>query len=70
MIVLKEIAMAKLMCEKCWFRGRYDHNPTSLLGKFWRWHAGWCPGWRGYMRSLPEDEKQRLADIYKLPMSK
>ena len=62
--------MAKLMCEKCWFRGQYDRNPTSLLGKFWRWHAGWCPGWRGYMRSLPEDEKQRLADIYKLPMIK
>ena len=51
-------------CETCGFRARYDRNPKSLLGRIWRWHANWCPGWRGYMRSLPEDERVRLAQKY------
>lgn len=53
-------------CEKCKFRATYDRNPRSLLGRIWRWHAGWCPGWRGYMRSLPPEERARLARQYDL----
>jgi hypothetical protein len=58
--------MGKHTCENCSFRARYDRNPKSFLGRIWRWHAGWCPGWRGYMRSLPEEERVRLAQRYKL----
>ena len=58
--------MAKPMCETCWFRGRYDRNAQSLVGRLWRWHAGWCPGWKSYMNSLPEDERKRLAEHYQL----
>jgi hypothetical protein len=53
-------------CGKCGFRARYDRNPGSLLGRLWRWHAGWCPGWKKYMESLPEDEKILLSQKYKL----
>jgi hypothetical protein len=53
-------------CEKCGFRSRYDRNPQSILGRLWRWHASWCPGWKSYMRSLPAEERSRLAEKYDL----
>jgi hypothetical protein len=53
--------MAKHHCKNCGFRARYDRNPRSLMGRLWRWHAGWCPGWRAYLASLPAEERQRLA---------
>jgi hypothetical protein len=36
------------------------------LGRLWRWHAGWCPGWKSYMKSLPEEERRELAEKYDL----
>jgi hypothetical protein len=56
--------MAKSSCEKCAFRAKYDNNPSSFLGRLWRWHANWCPGWSGYMKSLPKEERSRLAKKY------
>lgn len=58
--------MADHNCEKCSFRKKYDRNPKSLLGRIWRWHAGWCPGWNGYMRSLDDEKRAGLAAKYKL----
>ncbi len=58
--------MAASRCEKCAFRARYDNNPRSLLGRLWRWHIGFCPGWKRYYASLPESEKDRLAQKYRL----
>ncbi|MBW1954570.1 MAG: hypothetical protein JRI76_01590 [Deltaproteobacteria bacterium] len=53
-------------CETCTFRGKYDANPKSILGRLWRWHAGWCPGWRTYMKSLPDDERGGMIHRYRL----
>jgi hypothetical protein len=53
-------------CESCSFRARYDANPKSLLGRLWRWHAGWCPGWKAYMNSLAPDRRDELARLYNL----
>jgi hypothetical protein len=53
-------------CETCRFRARYDKNPRSLLGRLWRWHAGWCPGWKKYITSLPDEERRSLAERYGL----
>jgi len=50
-------------CEKCKFRQKYDQNPRSMLGRIWKWHIGWCPGWKSYVKSLPGDK--RLAVIAK-----
>ena len=58
--------MASKSCENCSFRAKYDANPKSLLGRIWRWHAGWCPGWKKYMGALPAEERIRLADKYNL----
>ncbi len=51
-------------CENCKFRARYDRNPRSILGRIWKWHIGWCPGWRSYIKSLPDDERERTLAKY------
>jgi hypothetical protein len=33
----------------------------------WRWHANFCPGWKGYMKSLPDDEKKKIIEKYNFP---
>jgi len=51
-------------CETCGFRAKYDANPKSFLGRLWRWHAGFCPGFKGYITSLPDDQRVELAKQY------
>jgi hypothetical protein len=58
----KEPPMAR--CETCKLRAKYDKNPKSLLGRFWKWHIGWCPGWRSYVKSLPDDKKAEMGRRY------
>jgi hypothetical protein len=58
--------MAEPWCKTCLMRAQYDKNPQSLLGRLWRWHAGWCPGWKSYMKSLPDQERLELAEKYDL----
>ena len=64
------ISMENSNCENCGFRAKYDNNPKSLLGRLWRWHATWCPGWKAYIKSLPDDERIKLADRYNMTKSK
>ena len=51
-------------CEKCKFRAKYDNNPQSFLGRIWKWHISWCPGWRSYTRSLSDEERKELIKKY------
>ena len=53
-------------CENCKFRARYDKNPRSLMGRFWRWHINFCPGWRQYFNQLPEEKKDALRTKYNI----
>ncbi|MGN1216415.1 MAG: hypothetical protein ACI4TD_00395 [Phocaeicola sp.] len=45
-------------------RRRYDRSPKSLLGRFWRWHINYCPGWKAYFLSLSESERDALRKQY------
>ncbi len=56
--------MADQNCENCAWRAKYDNNPKSLMGKLWRWHINFCPGWKSYMTSLSQEDKVTLADKY------
>jgi len=58
--------MAEPKCGSCSFRARYDKNPKSILGRIWRWHINFCPGWKAYMKSLPENERAALRTKYSL----
>lgn len=58
--------MPEPSCATCAFRARYDKNPRSILGRLWRWHAGWCPGWKKYMSWVSPEERSALAEKYDL----
>ena len=52
-------------CANCKLRAKYDQKPTSLIGRFWRWHINFCPGWKAYFTSLPVEKQQELREKYK-----
>ncbi|MCK5312980.1 MAG: hypothetical protein KAJ62_12765 [Desulfobacteraceae bacterium] len=58
--------MAKHNCVKCAFRAKYDNNSKSFLGRLWKWHIGFCPGWKRYITSLSENDRKALAEEYDL----
>jgi len=53
-------------CNTCRFRAKYDRKPTSILGRIWRWHIGFCPGWKKYYANLSEEERRELSRKYNL----
>lgn len=58
--------MAESNCANCKMRAKFDEKPKSFAGRFWRWHINWCPGWKGYMKSLSDEERAGLKRQYKL----
>ncbi|MCD6596946.1 MAG: hypothetical protein J7L04_04625 [Bacteroidales bacterium] len=58
--------MADHNCENCGFRAKYDNNPKSFLGRLWKWHINWCPGWKAYLKSLTNEKRMELFDKYEL----
>ena len=52
-------------CTHCKLRAKYEKDPQSLLGRFWRWHINFCPGWKAYFSSLSTIDKETLRDKYK-----
>lgn len=51
-------------CENCRLRAHFDMNPGSFLGKLWRWHINFCPGWKAYYSCLTEERKTELRSKY------
>ncbi|NMC13387.1 MAG: hypothetical protein GYA34_10960 [Chloroflexi bacterium] len=41
-------------CETCEMRKKAEANPKSFMSRLWKWHTGWCPGWKAYQKSLAE----------------
>lgn len=62
--------MAEPGCATCTFRAKYDEKPNSILGRLWRWHSNFCPGWKAYMKSLPIEEKKAIIETYGYPPNK
>ncbi|MBN2078397.1 MAG: hypothetical protein JW838_05490 [Spirochaetes bacterium] len=58
--------MSEPNCPHCAFRKKYDTKPTSLLGRLWRWHINWCPGWKSYISALPANERDEIKTKYGL----
>jgi hypothetical protein len=56
--------MAEHRCDRCRLRARYDAAPKSFLGRIWRWHIRFCPGWRSYMKSLPPESRAEVERKY------
>jgi hypothetical protein len=51
-------------CENCKLKARYDSDPRSFLGRLWKFHIKFCPGWKAYLVSLPEDKREELFQKY------
>ena len=45
-------------------RAKYDKNPKSFMGRFWRWHINFCPGWKQYFTALSDEEKLAVREKY------
>ena len=58
--------MSEPGCATCPFRAKYDKNPKSILGRIWRWHINFCPGWKKYMESLSDAERKKIVKQYGL----
>lgn len=56
--------MKESKCSNCTMKSRYDRNPNSIISKIWKWHTTWCPGWKSYLKSLPENEKKEIIKKY------
>jgi hypothetical protein len=45
-------------CETCPFRKKAESNPKSLIARLWKWHTGWCPGWKAYQKHLAQEAQR------------
>jgi hypothetical protein len=53
---MAEAQEKEIRCATCPMRQKAEENPKSLIAKIWRWHTGWCPGWKAYQKSLTEGQ--------------
>ncbi len=53
-------------CSNCSMRAKYELKPKSFIGRFWRWHINFCPGWKQYMASLEESDRQGVKLKYNI----
>jgi len=44
----------EMRCATCGIRQRAEANPNTVMARVWKWHTGWCPGWRAYQKALAE----------------
>ena len=51
-------------CETCTMRSKYDQNPKSFLGRLWKFHTRFCPGWKMYLKSMPEEKRAEIRLKY------
>lgn len=58
------MAEQKYPCETCRFRAYYDKNPKSAIGRFWRWHINFCPGWKNYFTHQDAETQAALREKY------
>lgn len=61
--------MAEIKCKECPMRAKYDKNPKSFIGRIWKFHILFCPGWKIYIKSLDEESKKEIAKKYSLKLS-
>lgn len=54
----------KIACETCGLKAKYDNNPRSFLGRLWKWHISFCPGWKMYLKSLSEERREEMFKKY------
>jgi hypothetical protein len=49
-------------CHVCGFHARAESKPGSVLARLWRWHTGWCAGWKNYLKELESKGLCEMAE--------
>jgi hypothetical protein len=44
----------EMRCATCGIRQRAEADPNLIMARVWKWHTGWCPGWKAYQKALAE----------------
>ncbi|MEJ2600447.1 MAG: hypothetical protein P8Z00_19080 [Anaerolineales bacterium] len=44
----------EMRCATCGIRRRAEANPKLIMARVWKWHTGWCPGWKAYQNALAD----------------
>jgi hypothetical protein len=44
-------------CATCALRQQAEANTKALMSRLWRWHTGWCPGWKAYQAYLAQQTR-------------
>ena len=52
----------KSHCEACAGRKYAERKPNSIIGRIWRWHTNWCPGWKAYQKELAQLEQESSVE--------
>ena len=52
---MSEATGKKHNCETCKWHAYYERSPKSIIGRIWKWHTKWCPGWKAYQASLNQN---------------
>lgn len=52
---MEPAAQIESNCHTCGLRDRAEKKPNSLIARIWRWHTGWCPGWKAYQEYLENE---------------
>ena len=47
----------EMRCATCAIRQKAEANPNSIMARIWKWHTGWCPGWKAYQEALAKADK-------------
>jgi hypothetical protein len=47
-------------CGQCFLRKYAERKPDTAIARLWRWHTGWCPGWKAYQRFLSAPPKVKI----------
>jgi hypothetical protein len=55
------MAESKSNCANCSLRQRAEAKPNTLMAKLWRWHTGWCPGWKAYQKELAQTQQPAMS---------
>jgi hypothetical protein len=55
---MAEKKASEMSCATCGLRARSEQNPKALMSRLWKWHTGWCPGWKSYQKALAAEQQK------------
>ena len=51
-----------MSCDNCRLRRYSERKSDSWIARLWRWHTGWCLGWKRYQKRLAEQAGKSQED--------